>query len=52
MSWVKYADEISERLDYVPARFIVHRHIRPQFNCPHCETVVSEELLAQHPPIR
>ncbi|MEH0835491.1 IS66 family transposase zinc-finger binding domain-containing protein, partial [Pectobacterium cacticida] len=35
-------DEISERLEYVPARFIVHRHVRPQFSCEHCETVVSE----------
>lgn len=40
-------DEISERLEYVPARFIVHRHIRPQFSCTHCETVVSEPLPAQ-----
>ncbi|WP_411569966.1 IS66 family transposase zinc-finger binding domain-containing protein, partial [Pectobacterium cacticida] len=40
-------DEISERLEYVPARFIVHRHVRPQFSCEHCETVVSEPLPAQ-----
>jgi transposase len=40
-------DEISERLDYVPARFIVHRHIRPQFSCPHCDTVVSAPLPTQ-----
>ncbi|WP_404413216.1 IS66 family transposase zinc-finger binding domain-containing protein [Serratia aquatilis] len=29
-------------MEYVPARFIVHRHVRPQFSCTHCETVVSE----------
>lgn len=40
-------DEISERLDYVPARFIVYRHVRPQFSCEQCETVVSEPLPAQ-----
>lgn len=40
-------DEISERLEYVPARFIVHRHVRPQFSCAHGETVVSEPLPAQ-----
>jgi len=40
-------DEISERLEYVPARFIVHRHIRPQFSCEHCDTVVSAPLPAQ-----
>jgi hypothetical protein len=38
-------DEISERLEYVPARFIVHRHIRPQFSCEHCDTVVSAALM-------
>lgn len=37
-------DEISERLEYVPARFIVHRYIRPQFSCTHCEAVVSEPV--------
>jgi len=40
-------DEISERLEYVPARFIVHRHIRPQYSCEHCDTVVSAALPAQ-----
>lgn len=40
-------DEISERLEYVPARFIVHRHIRPQFSCEHCDSVVSAPLPAQ-----
>ncbi|WP_413724869.1 IS66 family transposase zinc-finger binding domain-containing protein [Sodalis sp. RH16] len=40
-------DEISERLEYVPARFIVHRHIRPQFSCEHCDTVVSAALPVQ-----
>lgn len=40
-------DEISERLVYVTARFIVHCHIRPQFSCEHCETVVNEPLPAQ-----
>ena len=40
-------DEISERLEYVPARFIVHRHIRPQFSCNHCDTVVSAPLPTQ-----
>lgn len=40
-------DEISERLEYVPASFIVHRHIRPQFSCEHCDTVISAPLPAQ-----
>lgn len=40
-------DEISERLEYVLARFIVQRHVRPQFSCRHCEAVVGAPLPAQ-----
>lgn len=32
-------EDISEQLDVVPARFFVHRHIRPQYACRACETV-------------
>jgi transposase len=34
-------DEISEQLDVEPAQFFVHRHIRPQYACRTCETVVA-----------
>ncbi|PNM27170.1 IS66 family transposase [Yersinia enterocolitica] len=39
-------DEISERLDYIPARFVVNRYIRPQYSCDGCQTVVSASLPA------
>jgi transposase len=34
-------DEISERLDFIPARFVVNRYVRPQYSCDGCQTVVS-----------
>lgn len=34
-------EEITEQLDVEPARFFVHRHIRPQFACRSCETIVA-----------
>ena len=39
---VKIGEDVSEQLDVEPARFFVHRHIRPQYACRHCETVVAE----------
>jgi transposase len=35
-------DEVTEQLDIEPGRFFVRRHIRPQYACRHCETVVAE----------
>lgn len=35
---VGIGEDITEQLDSEPARFFVHRHIRPQYTCPHCET--------------
>ncbi|EAZ0462503.1 IS66 family transposase, partial [Salmonella enterica] len=40
-------DEISERLDYVPAKFVVKRYVRPQYGCDGCQRVVSGRLPAQ-----
>ncbi|EKG3927214.1 IS66 family transposase, partial [Salmonella enterica] len=37
-------DEISEQLDYVPAKFVVKRYVRPQYGC---QRVVSGRLPAQ-----
>lgn len=39
-------DEISERLEYIPADFIVHRYVRPQYSCDGCQTVVSASMPA------
>jgi transposase len=37
-------DDITEQLDVEPAKFFVHRHIRPQYACRACETVVAEAV--------
>ena len=34
-------EDISEQLDVEPAKFFVHRHIRPQYACRACETVTA-----------
>jgi transposase len=38
-------DDITEQLDVEPAKFFVHRHIRPQYACRTCETVIAESVL-------
>lgn len=38
---VKIGEDVSEQLDVEPARFFVHRHIRPQYACRGCETVTA-----------
>lgn len=40
-------DKISERLDYIPAQFVVKRYVRPQYGCDDCQHVVSASLPAQ-----
>ena len=37
-------EDVSEQLDVEPARFFVHRHIRPQYACRKCETVTAEAV--------
>ena len=41
---VKIGEDISEQLDVEPAKFFVHRHIRPQYACRHCETVTAAPI--------
>ncbi len=43
---VQIAEDISEQLDVEPARFFVHRHIRPQYACRACETVTAAAIPA------
>jgi len=43
---VMVGEDISEQLDVEPARFFVHRHIRPQYACRACETVVAAPVPA------
>ena len=40
-------DEVSERLDYIPASFVVNRYIRPQYSCDCCQKVVSAPVPAK-----
>lgn len=42
----KIGEDISEQLDVEPARFFVHRHIRPQYACRPCETVSAAAIPA------
>lgn len=39
-------EDISEQLDVEPARFFVHRHIRPQYACRACETISAAPIPA------
>jgi transposase len=43
---VKIGEDVSEQLDVEPARFFVHRHIRPQYACRACETVTAAAIPA------
>jgi transposase len=43
---VKIGEDVSEQLDVEPARFFVHRHIRPQYACRRCETVTAAPIPA------
>lgn len=37
-------EDVSEQLDVEPAKFFVHRHIRPQYACRACETVTAAAI--------
>ncbi len=39
---VKIGEDVTEQLDVEPAKFFVHRHIRPKYACRPCETIVAE----------
>ena len=41
---IKIGEDVSEQLDVEPARFFVHRHIRPQYACRTCETVTAAPI--------
>ena len=40
-------EAISEQLVLIPAQFFVHRHIRPQYACRHCDTVTAVPMPPQ-----
>src|ERR1700761_5833505 len=39
----KLGEDVSEVLEYVPARFKVIRHVRPKLSCTKCDTIVQAE---------
>ncbi len=39
---VRIGEDVSERLDIVPAEFFVHRHIRGKWACKCCQVLVQE----------
>lgn len=41
---IKIGEDITEQLDVEPARFFVHRHIRPQYACKSCQTITAEPV--------
>lgn len=43
---IKIREDITEQLDVTPAVFTVHRHVRPQYACKHCETITAAPIPA------
>jgi len=41
---VKIGEDITEQLDVEPAKFFVHRHIRPQYACRSCVTITAAPI--------
>ncbi|MDD5581440.1 MAG: IS66 family transposase [Methylobacter sp.] len=41
---VKIGEDISEQLEVEPAKFFVHRQLRPQYACRQCETVTAAPI--------
>jgi transposase len=44
---VRIGEDVSERLDIVPAEFFVHRHIRGKWVCKCCQQLVQEPVAPQ-----
>ena len=44
---VRVGEDVSERLDVVPAQFFVHRHIRGKWACRCCQRLVQEPVAPQ-----
>jgi transposase len=40
----RLGEDVTEVLEYVPARFKVIRHIRPKFSCRFCETITQAPM--------
>jgi transposase len=50
----RIGEEVSEKLEVIPARFTVKRYVRPKYACHHCEGSADEDLpavrIARMPP--
>jgi transposase len=44
---VRVGEDISEKLDIVPAEFFVHRHVHGKWACKCCQILVQEAVAAQ-----
>lgn len=44
---VRIGEDVSERLDIVPAEFFVHRHVRGKWACRCCQVLLQEPVAAQ-----
>ena len=44
---VRVGEDVSEKLDIVPAEFFVHRHVHGKWACKCCQLLVQEPVLAQ-----
>jgi len=40
----KISDDVSEKLKYIPAKYIVTKYVRPRCVCKNCETVVQAQM--------
>jgi transposase len=44
---VRVGEDVSEKLDIVPAEFFVHRHVHGKWACKCCQVLVQEPVAAQ-----
>ena len=49
---VRIGEEVSEKLDIVPAKIQVIRHIRPKYACRICEGVEDDGPTVKNAPVR
>ena len=43
----RIGEDISEQLEYIPARFKVIRHVRPKFACARCDVIVQVDAASR-----
>lgn len=47
----RIGEEVSERLNYIPAKLEVERHIRPKYACKSCEGIETEGATVKIAPV-